>query len=235
MNAQYEEKVAEAEAETGAGRHPRPIRVLIADDHGVMRAGLKALLSSACDIEVVADVGDGRDAIRCALELKPDVIVMDISMPGLNGIDAVAALRERHVAARVLMLSMHATTEYVHRAFQAGADGYLHKADAGIEVFAALRTVHAGRPYVSRTLGARPMDMQRSSASVSPLARLSGREREVLQLVVEGNSSASIAALLHLSPKTVDTYRSRLMSKLAVPDLPALVKFAVLHGLTPLD
>lgn len=206
------------------------IRVLLADDHAVMRDGLKALLSATADLEVVGEVGNGREAVRLAAELKPDVVIMDVAMPELNGIEAVRMLREQRPDARIVMLSMHSDAEHVYRALEAGAAGYLLKESAGEEVVSAVRTVCLGRQYLSRALAVRE---RRSVPRESPLASLSARERQVLQLVVEGQSSADIAARLHLSPKSVDTYRSRLMKKLGVADVTALVKFAVQHRLTP--
>jgi DNA-binding NarL/FixJ family response regulator len=209
------------------------IRVLLADDHAVMRDGLRALLAASPGIEVVGAVGDGREAVRLAVALKPHVVVMDVAMPELNGIEAVALLRERCPGARVVMLSMHADAEHVYRAFDAGAAGYLLKDSAGDEVVCAIRAVHLGKQYLSRALSGFERRPGARAAATSPLASLSARERQVLQLVVEGRSSAEIAAKLHLSPKSVDTYRSRLMKKLGVADFAALVKFAVQHGLTP--
>lgn len=206
------------------------IRVLLVDDHAVMRDGLKALLATAGDIEVVGAVGNGREAVRDAMTLDPDVLVMDISMPDLNGVEALRLLRDRGSDVRVVMLSMHSDAEHVYRALAAGAAGYLLKESAGDEVVLAVRAVHVGRQYLGRALAGLE---RRSTPRTSPLASLSARERQVLQLVVEGHSSAEIAALLHLSPKSVDTYRSRLMKKLGVADVTALVKFAVQHKLTP--
>ena len=209
------------------------IRVLIADDHLLMREGLRALLVSASDIMVIAEVGNGQEAVRRAEELRPDVIIMDIAMPVLNGIDAAQMVRRSCPQTRIVMLSMYSSSEHVYRALEAGATGYLLKESAGSEVVAAVRAVHAGLSYLSS--GASPADRATGSRSAqgSPLERLSARERQVLQLVVEGKSSAEIARLVHLSPKTVETYRSRIMSKLGVGDVPALVKFAIQHGLTP--
>jgi DNA-binding NarL/FixJ family response regulator len=203
------------------------ISVLVADDHAVMRDGLKAVLEAA-GMRVVAQAADGRAAVRRALETLPDVVLLDIAMPGLNGIEAAAQLREKCPATRIVMLSMHSTSEHVHRALDAGASGYLLKESAAAEIVAAVRSVHAGKQYLSAAVAG----LERRPGA-SPLARLSARERQVLQLVVEGRSSAEIAATVHLSPKSVDSYRSRLMKKLGVADVPALVKFALLHGLTP--
>jgi DNA-binding NarL/FixJ family response regulator len=209
------------------------IRVLLADDHTLLREGLRVLLATHPGIAVVAEVGDGREALRRAEELKPDVLVMDVSMPGLNGIEAAHLIRARCPQTQVVMLSMHSSTEHVFRALRAGALGYVLKESAATEVISAVQAVHAGQRYLSpalRDAAAGPAD---STARVGPLESLSTRERQVLQLVVEGKSSAVIARIVHLSPKTVETYRSRLMKKLGVPDVPSLVKFAIQHGLTP--
>lgn len=205
------------------------IRVLLADDHALMREGLRALLTAIPDITVVGEAGTGREAVRRAGELKPDVVVMDISMPDLNGTEAARLIREKHPAARIIMLSMHSTSEHVHRAFDAGAAAYVLKESAGTEVISAIRAVLAGSRYLSPVLG----DVTRAASHAGPLNSLSSRERQVLQLVVEGKSSNEIARIVSLSPKTVETYRSRLMKKLGVADVTALVKFAIEHGLTP--
>jgi DNA-binding NarL/FixJ family response regulator len=209
------------------------IRVLLADDHAMMRDGLRALLSSSQDIRVVAEVSNGRDAIRHIQELKPDVAVIDISMPDLNGIEATRMLYDKCPETRVLILSMHADSELVFRALEAGAAGYLVKEAAGAELEAAIRAVHSGRRYLSRAIAALELAARGSAGRAGPLDSLSTRERQVLQLVVEGHSSAEIAARVNLSPKSIDTYRSRLMKKLGVSDVPSLVKFAIQHGITP--
>jgi DNA-binding NarL/FixJ family response regulator len=205
------------------------VRVLLADDHAVVRFGLRALLEMA-GMVVVAEAGEGREALRLSEELAPDVAILDVTMPGLNGIEAAAVLRERSPHTRIVILSMHSDTEHVHRALAAGASAYLLKGSASDEIVEAIRVVTAGGQYLSRELAS--VDAPRADAP-GPLESLSARERQVLQLVVEGHSSAEIAALIHLSPKSVDTYRSRLMKKLGVTDVTALVKFAVQHGLTP--
>jgi DNA-binding NarL/FixJ family response regulator len=207
-------------------------RVLLADDHTVVRFGLRALLEMS-GMQVVGEADDGREALRLAEELQPDLAILDVTMPGLNGIDATAVLRERSAGTRVVILSMHSDSEHVHRAFAAGASAYLLKGSAGDEIVAAARAVMGGGFYASRELAYEHPGRAVKSSDRRPLERLSVREREVLQLVVEGHSSAQIAAMVHLSPKSVDTYRSRLMKKLGVPDVTALVKFAVQHGLTP--
>jgi DNA-binding NarL/FixJ family response regulator len=205
------------------------IRVLLADDHAMMRDGLRAFLAATGDIEVVADVDNGRDAVRLARELRPDVVVMDLTMPEMNGIDAAQQLHERCPDARVVILSMHSSSEHVFRAFQAGASGYVLKEAAASEMEAAIRAVQSGQRYLCRAM--QPMEC--ATREKSPLEALSLRERQVLQLVVEGYSSAEIALRLHLSPKTVETYRVRVMRKLGVRDVPALVRFALENGLSP--
>jgi two-component system, NarL family, response regulator NreC len=210
------------------------IRVLLADDHAIMRDGLKALLSASADITVVAEVGNGRDAVHRARELKPDVLVMDIAMPELNGIEAASLLRDKVPTARIVILSMHSTSEHVFRAFAAGAIGYVLKESAGAELVAAVRAAHGGRRYLSPAIAELVPQARLEAGRAGPLDSLSQRERQVLQLVVEGHSSAAIAERIHLSPKSVETYRSRLMKKLGVDDITALVKYAIQHGLTPL-
>ena len=205
-----------------------PIRVLLADDHVVVRDGLRLILEADGDMTVVGDAANGQDALRKARELHPDVVLMDIAMPDLNGIEATQRIREQYPSVQVVILSMHATTEHIHRALQAGARGYLLKESAGKEVATAIRAVHAGRRYMSEQIAETALNdyarRRKAPNDRSPIEQLSPREREVLQLVVEGKSSTDIATLVHLSPKTIDTYRGRIMEKLGVHDLPALVR-----------
>ena len=207
-------------------------RVLLADDHAVVRYGLRALLEMS-GAQVVGEAADGREMLRLAREHDPDVAIVDVTMPGLNGIDATEVLREHCPRTRVVILSMHASSEHVQRAFAAGASAYLLKGSAGEEVLQAVQAVLAGQQSLSRELAPVELPVLPGKGQGSPLDRLSARERQVLQLVVEGHSSSQIATLVHLSSKSVDTYRSRLMKKLGVSDITALVKFAVRHGLTP--
>lgn len=207
------------------------INVLLADDHAMLRDGLKALLEAEHDMHIVGSVATGREAVQKASSRQPDVIIMDITMPDMNGIEAVAQLNKSSPGIRVIMLSMHSGAEHVHRAMAAGAAGYLLKESAGEDIVSAVRTVHAGRRYMSPGI-ALPQQL-RAAGGASPLDSLSPRERQVLQLVAEGHSSAAIAARIQLSPKSVDTHRSRVMHKIGVADVTGLVKFAVRHGLTP--
>ena len=212
------------------------IRVLLADDHAVVRDGLRALLEAHPEIEVVGDVANGREAVRETRRLLPDVVVMDIAMPDLNGIEATLQIQEISPSPRILILSMHSTTEHIFRALQAGARGYLLKDSAGKEVVEAVRIVHGGRRYLSQKIAATVIDDYIAERHrTSPLDSLSRRERQILQLIAEGKTSAEVGAMLFLSPKTIDTYRSRMMHKLGIGDLPNLVKFAIQNGITPLD
>ncbi|HVY64601.1 MAG TPA: response regulator transcription factor [Gammaproteobacteria bacterium] len=208
------------------------IRVLVADDHEIVRAGLTALLEGAPDIDVVGAARSGWEAVQKAEDLRPDVVLMDIAMPELNGIDAAALIRDRQIPVRVIVLSMLSSSEYVFRALEARVDGYLPKDSAAAELVAAIRVVNQGRRYLGEAVRHIVLDPTSRSQS-SPLERLSARERRVLQLVAEGHTSAEIAQALQLSPKTVDSYRARIMTKLGVDNLSALVKFAVQHGVTP--
>lgn len=208
------------------------LRVMVVDDHTMIREALAGLFNRTLDMEVVGSLTTGAEALRAARELAPDVVVMDVTMPDLNGIEATRAIRERNPKIAVVMLSMHSNREHIARAFGAGAAGYVLKDAASAEVVLAVRSVAAGKRYLSR--GLEP-SLAEVDGAASPIASLSIRERQVLQLVVEGKSSAEIAKLVYLSPKTVETYRSRLMKKLGVADVAALVKFAVQHGITTLD
>lgn len=214
-------------------------RVLLADDHPIVRDGLKMLLTMQGNMAVVAEANDGREALALAIETSPDVAILDIGMPEMNGIDCAAELQQACPQTRVIMLSIHGTSEYVIRAIQAGARGYLLKDALSREIVRAIHSVQAGQYIVSQkiaaTLTALDMDIDSAATYRSPIARLAPQERRVLQHVVEGLTSAEIADLLALSPKTVETYRSRIMHKLGVDNLPELVKFAIVHGITSLD
>jgi len=212
------------------------ISVFLVDDHRVLRDGLRILLESQEDIDVIGEAEDGNKAIKGILRVKPDVAVMDITMPELNGIDAARTIHETLPETGIVILSIHSDLEHVFRALQAGAQGYLLKESAGSEVISAVRAVYLGRRYLSPTIRDSVMEAYLDNRQIqSPLELLSMREKEVLQLTVEGFPSAEIAEKLSLSSKTVDTYRSRLMAKLGVRDLPELVRFAIKHGITPID
>jgi len=212
------------------------ISVFLVDDHRVLRDGLRVLLESQDDIEVVGEAENGNGAIEGTTSTKPDVVVMDITMPELNGIEAAQIIHEALPETEIVILSIHSDLEYVFRALQSGAQGYLLKESAGSEVISAVRAVYLGRRYLSPSIRDMVMEAYMQNRKLqSPLEILSLREREVLQLTVEGYSSAAIAEKLDLSSKTVETYRSRLMGKIGVHDLPELVRFAIKHGISSLD
>ena len=212
------------------------IHVFLADDHAVVRDGLRMILEAEKGITVVGEAGDGREAVRQVKRLRPDVAIVDIAMPELNGIEATLQIREARPATQVVILSMYATAEHIYRALEAGALGYVLKESAGKEVLDAIRAVQVGRRFLSEKIAEAMIEdyirQRRASPDKDPLSPLTPREREVFQLVVESKSSKEIAKIMYLSPKTIETYRSRLMQKLDVHDVPSLVKFAVEHGLT---
>lgn len=213
------------------------ITVLIADDHTIVRDGLRYLLEAQGDIKVIGEASNGHEAIKKVKELKPDIVIMDIVMSELNGIEATEQICKQNPSTRVIMLSMRSSTEPILRSIKAGACGYLLKESAGRELVNAIHMVKEGKRYFSNKVSDQIAGayLQKEEELRDPLSVLSQREREVLQLVVEGRTSAEIADMLFLSIKTVKTYRSRLMVKLAIKDIPSLIKFAIQHGITSLE
>jgi DNA-binding NarL/FixJ family response regulator len=212
------------------------ISVLIADDHSVVAEGLSHLVGSQPDMRIVGLAENGRDAVRAAVEEGPDIVLMDHGMPLLNGTEATRLIRERCANTRVIMLSMYSDAVHVYRALQAGATGYIIKRSVAKELVDAILAVHRGGRYLSKQLTDVVIDhVVHRSAPEDPLERLSSRERQVLQLLAEGHSVAEIAATLSLSPKTVETYRARMMEKLGIYELAGLVRFAIQQGVTSLE
>lgn len=210
-----------------------PISILLLDDHSVVRDGLCALLGTQADMRVVGSFGECTEALAFAVQTPPDVAVLDVALPGKDGIDCAKRIHEAFPDTYILMLSMHASSEYVYQALRVGANGYVLKESAGSELITAIRTVYTGKIYLSEKIPAPALASYLSGrGSDHPLERITDRERQVLRLVVEGHTSNEVAKLLGLSPKSVDTYRSRIMLKLGIGDLPGLVKFAIRHGLT---
>jgi DNA-binding NarL/FixJ family response regulator len=210
------------------------INIVVVDDHGIVRDGLCALLDGHFNMSIVGSVANGKDAILAAEQLKPEVVVMDLVLPELSGIDATLRILAALPLTRVVILSACDTSEHVFRALRAGARGYVLKECAGAELVHAVLAVVAGERYLSPRITGVVIDSLLSDAeSPSPIESLSPREREVLHLTVGGASSAEIGQKLSLSRKTVDTYRSRVMGKLGVPDLAGLVRFAVANAMTP--
>ena len=207
---------------------------MLADDHAILREGLTRLLESESDLSVVGTAANGREAVRRTLDLTPDVVILDIAMQDMNGIEAARQIHERSPDTGVVILSMHIDEQFVFQAFEAGARGYLDKDSVTTEIIDAVRAVHAGKRYLSPRIADVVADGMSRPRVDNPLTLLSRREREILQLVAEGHSSAKIGTMLNISPKTVDTYRSRLMQKLGLDDIASVVKFAIQQGLTSL-
>ncbi len=218
---------------TGRGSRLTRIRVLLADDHTIVRQGLVGILKASEDVDVVGEAADGAEAVEKAVKLKPDVVVLDVSMPHLNGIEAARRIHEALPSTRVLVLTMHDDEEYVLRMVRAGASGYLLKDSAASELIAGIRALKAGKvyfgPHASRAL-AEAYQSDRPLPE-DPFERLTDREREVFQLVVEGKTNVQIAELLFISPKTVDNHRTRMMEKLGIHGTAELVRFAAKHNL----
>jgi DNA-binding NarL/FixJ family response regulator len=211
----------------------KPIRVVIADDHALFRAGLRALLGTVPDIAVVAEATDGQEAFRLARDRRPHVLLMDITMPGLNGVEAAERIVREVPETRVIILSMHTGEEYVLRAIRAGAAGYLLKNTEPEELVRAVRQVSRGEMYLSPPVSRYVVQdyVRRVAPEADPLHRLTPRQREVLQLMAEGHTTKAIATKLEVSVKTVETHRAQLMDRLEIHDVPGLVRFAVRHGL----
>ena len=209
------------------------IRVILVDDHELVRDGVSRLLEAHADLSVVGSFSDAREAVRFAASEEPDVAIIDVAMPSTSGIDIARQLRDAAPDTHVLVLSMHSNPEYVRQALLAGALGYVAKEAAGAVLVEAVRRVQLGQRYLSDSLGQEALQsFLQDSGERDPLEPLSAREREVLRRTVEGRTIAETALELGLSPKSVETYRSRMMTKLGIHDLPALVKFAIRHGIT---
>jgi two-component system, NarL family, response regulator NreC len=213
----------------------RKTRVLLADDHQLMRSGVRLMLQRQADLEVVGEASDGREAVALAKSLKPDVVVMDIGMPSLNGIEAAHQMTEERPELAVMILSMHADESYVLRALRAGARGYLLKDSAEADLTRAVHVVAGGKSFFSPAVSKLLLDdyvrKLKRSGTDDPYDLLTPREREVLQLVAEGKSNKDIANLLNLSVYTVESHRSNLMEKLHLNGLPELILFAVRRGI----
>ena len=208
----------------------RRIRVLLADDHAVVRQGFRMILGAQSDLEIVGEAGNGREAVELAAELKPDVVVMDVTMPELNGIEATRRVTAENPHIRVVALSMHKDSVYVREILRAGARGYLLKESVADDLVAAVRAVAAGEGYLSPAISNAVLDDYRRHVT-DPIDLLSSREREVLQMLAEGKTNKEIAGTLNLSVYTVDAHRGRIMEKLNVHSINELVRFAVRNGL----
>lgn len=213
------------------------MRILLADDHKIVRDGLRSCLAGQPRFEVVGEAADGQQAVELARSLRADLVVMDLAMPGLNGIEATRQIvADRSRRTRVIILSMHSDPEFVAEAFRAGAWGYVLKSSAFEELLTAIQTVAGGQRYISPSVaGALVSDLTRTGNKPSPFRQLTARERQILQLLAEGLSAKEIAYKLKISDKTVHTFRAKIMQKLNLHSIAALTKYAIRQGLVSLD
>jgi two-component system response regulator NreC len=223
---------------TIGNRTSAAIRVLLAEDHTIVRKGLCALMADEPDIEVLAEAEDGREAVRLTEELHPDVVLMDLSMPGLNGLEATRQIKRRMPEVKVLVLTRHADKEYVLQILRAGASGYVVKRAAPGELVAAIRAVYQGESFLSPSISRTVIEgyvRQEGVKAKDRYEQLTDREREVLQLIAEGHSSRGIAERLYISEKTVRTHRANLMDKLDLHSAAELTQYAIRRGVIRLD
>jgi DNA-binding NarL/FixJ family response regulator len=214
----------------------KKINVILADDHTLVRAGIRALLEKLPGVKVTGEAGDGREVLNLVKAQRPDVVLMDIAMPGLNGLEAAERIARDFPKVRVIMLSMHNNEEYVLRAIKSGASGYLLKKAATAELETALHRVVDGEVYLSKEISMqlhREFPLQGIAARKGPFEQLTGRQREILQLIAEGRNTKQIGETLKVSPKTIEYHRMKLMNCLNVHDIPGLVRFALRVGLIP--
>ena len=213
---------------------PKTITILLADDHGVLRAGLRALLDAESDLEVVGEAETGEDAIEQVKELEPDIVVMDLSMPGIGGMEATRRIAAMGTATKVLVLTMHAEEEFLLPVLDAGGNGFVRKTSADEDLTHAIRTVARDEVFLYPSAAKLLLERYKhadADETRSPLSKLTERERDVLAMTAEGFSSSEIGEKLFISPKTVDTYRSRIMDKLQLRHRSELVRFALQTGL----
>ncbi len=209
------------------------MRVLLADDHTLFREGVRSLLERIGDVTVVAETGDGRDAMEAIERLRPDIALLDITMPGLNGLEVASRVGKVSPGTRVVILSMHAGEAYVAQALRAGVAGYLLKDAAAAELALALHAVARGETYLSPAISKHVVEgfLGRGAVDGDPLSGLTARQRETLQLIAEGKNTKEIAAALGVSVKTVESHRAQLMERLGIHDVPGLVRFAIRAGI----
>ena len=209
----------------------KPIRALIADDHALVRAGIRALVEKIDDVSVIAETGEGGEALRLIKELKPDVVLLDVTMPGLSGLEVLAESRKHLPNVRVIILTVHDEAEYAMQALRAGAAGFLPKSAAANELQVAIETVSRGEIYVSDEVSKRTLLEYSRGRIEHRLARLTPRQREILTLIAEGLNTKDIGRRLNISAKTVESHRAQLMERLNIHDVASLVRFAIKVGL----
>ncbi|HEV2112333.1 MAG TPA: response regulator transcription factor [Gammaproteobacteria bacterium] len=210
------------------------MRILVADDHSVVRTGIVTVVSKLSNMQVVGEAGNGREALRLVRELLPDMVLLDITMPELNGLEAAERIHELHPKAKIIVLSMHTNEAYVVRALRAGASGYLVKESATVELEMALKCVALGQIYLSPAISRQVVD-NLLHGRPSGLELLTLRQREILQLIAEGKSTREMATTLHLSVKTVEAHRAKLMERLDIHDTAGLIHYAIRKGLVGQD
>ena len=211
------------------------IRVLLVDDHALMRDGIRALLDLQDDIEIVAEACEGQDAIDKAQKLKPGVIIMDISMPGMDGLEATRRIKKKNPAMKVLVLTQHDNREYILSTIKSGSDGYLPKRALGSELVAAIRAVHQGHSFLYPAAAGALIEDYRRQVEKEPYDSLTEREREIFRLIADGHTSREIADTLFITLKTVHNHRAKIMIKLDIHNRSELIKYAIRKGLVTMD
>jgi DNA-binding NarL/FixJ family response regulator len=212
----------------------KKIKIVLVDDHKLLRDGIRNIIEQRSDIQIIGEASDGREAIKIALELLPDVIVMDLAMPGMNGIEAAKIINKKKPHLKIIGLSMHSGKQFIQGMFKAGAMAYLLKDGDADELITAITTVVQNTRYLSRDLDQNFLSLIKKGESIDDI-HLTSRETEVLQLIAEGNSSKKIGEILFLSPKTVDVHRTNIMKKTNFQTISELTKYAIQRGLTSLD
>lgn len=217
----------------------KKIRLLVADDHKIFRQGIKKLLEEEADLQVVGEAADGREAVKKATELKPDLVLMDIAMANLNGLEATKQIKKVLPETKIIMVTMHKNEEYILQSFQAGASGYILKEGAVEELVHAIRSIHQDKSFLSPTISKTLIDAylrkMETGKTETPFDLLTDREREVLQLIAEGYTNREVAKALFISVKTVEAHRAHIMQKLNIHDVAKLVKYAIQKGLVDLN
>ncbi len=211
------------------------IRVLLVDDHAIMRDGISALINLQDDIEIVGEASEGKEAIEKARELVPDVVIMDISMPEMDGLEATRRIKKKNPSVKVLVLTQHDNREYILSTIKSGSDGYLPKRALGSELVAAIRAIHQGHSFLYPTAAGILLEDYRRQVEKEPYDRLTEREREVFRLIADGHTSREIADMLFISLKTIHNHRAKIMEKLNIHNKSELIKFAILKGLITID
>jgi two-component system response regulator NreC len=204
---------------------------MLVDDHAILRDGIRALISLHDDVEIIGEACEGKEAVEKALELEPDVVIMDITIPGMDGLEVTRRIKKKNAKIRILVLTQHDDKEYVLSSIKAGAAGYVPKKAMGSELVSAIRAVHRGESFLYPSAAAALIDDYRQQAEVEPYDRLTAREREILTLIADGHSSRKIAEMLYISLKTVQGHRTKIMDKLDIRNRVELIKYAIRKGL----